>query len=280
MTARESIQYHTTCLDEAARQRKLRSSPPMEIIAHRGASHDAPENTLAAARLAWSQGADALECDVQLTREGELAVFHDDDTGRLAPGAPARAVAELTLEELQALDIGAWKDPQFAGERAPTLGALLALVPAGRRIFIELKNGPEAVPGLVRALARSTLAPAQVVVISFHLEAVRAAKRALPRCEGCWILERAAQARGNPSAASLDAIIAQARAAGLDGLDLEAEWPVDRTLAATVRAAKLKLYVWTVDDSARARDVARAGVDGITTNRPGWLRERLAAAPD
>jgi glycerophosphoryl diester phosphodiesterase len=247
----------------------------MEIIAHRGASHDAPENTLAAARLAWAQGTDALECDVQLTRDGELAVFHDDDTRRLAPALPPGAIAERTLEEWCSVDVGAWKEARFRGERVPALRELLGLVPAGRRIFIELKNGPESVPALVRTLAGCPLAPAQVVVISFHYESARAAKRALPRCEVCWILERPAAAAGGAGDPSSEAAIARARAAQLDGLDLDADWPVDAALVDRVHAAGLKLYVWTVDDAERAHALAAAGVDGITTNRPGWLRERL-----
>jgi glycerophosphoryl diester phosphodiesterase len=244
----------------------------MEIIAHRGASHDAPENTLAAARLAWAQGADALECDVQLTRDERLAVFHDDDTRRLSPAAPSRAVAQLTLAELQRYDIGAWKNPRYRGEAAPALDELLALVPRGRRIFIELKNGPESVPELVRCLARSTLSLAQVVVISFDFAAAAAAKRALGRSEVCWIVER--DARG--VAPSLDDVVARVHAARLDGIDFENEWPVDAAVIARVHEARLKAYVWTVDDPARASELAAAGLDGLTTNQPGWLREQLA----
>lgn len=243
----------------------------MLIIAHRGASHDAPENTLAAARLAWEQGADALECDVQLTNDGRLAVIHDEDTARVSPRA--LAIAATGWAELQQLDVGSWKAPRFAGEKIPSLDQLLALIPPGKRIFIELKNGPEAVPELVRCLARSTLQPAQVAVISFQFDAVHAAKNVLPRCEACWILEREAGGLRPP----VEEIIATCCAAGLDGIDLEAAWPVDCSFATRVRDAGLTLYAWTVDDPAEARELIVAGVQGITTNRPGWLREQLAS---
>jgi glycerophosphoryl diester phosphodiesterase len=241
----------------------------MEIIAHRGASQDAPENTLAAVRLAWEQGAEAVECDVHLTRDGRLAVIHDEDTQRVA--SRRLAVAETTLAELKELDVGSWKSRQFAGERIPSLDQLLALVPAGKRVFIELKSGTEAVDELVRCLARSTLKPVQVAVVSFNLEAVRAAKKALPRCEACWILEREA-GRARPP---VEEIIATCCAAELDGLDLEAEWPVDAAFASRVRDAGLTLYTWTVDEAPLARSLVAARVDGITTNRPGWLRAQL-----
>jgi glycerophosphoryl diester phosphodiesterase len=239
------------------------------IIAHRGASHDAPENTLAAARLGWEQGADALECDVHLAKDGRLMVIHDPDTKRTT--GKKRVVAATASAELQALDAGAWKGAAFAGEKIPTLDALLATVPPGKRVFIEVKAGLEAVPELVRCLARCTLQPAQVAVIAFDFAVACAAKKSVPRTEVCWLLERGGK-RGAPT---LDAAIAACSEAEIDGLDLDVAWPADALAARRVRDAGLKLYVWTVDDPGIARALAAAGVDGITTNRPAWLRERL-----
>src|SRR5512138_815337 len=87
------------------------------VLGHRGASADAPENTLAAFRLALEQGADGVELDVWRCRTGEVVVLHDEDTRRVA-GSPLR-VREATLAELRALDVGAWKGPGFRGERIP-----------------------------------------------------------------------------------------------------------------------------------------------------------------
>src|SRR4051794_3938882 len=103
------------------------SGSRVEVIAHRGASHDAPENTLAAIKLAWQQEADAAEFDLHLSRDGKLVVIHDADTRRVA-GVDKR-VAEQTLAELRRLDVGAWKGPRFAGERIATLEEVLATVP-------------------------------------------------------------------------------------------------------------------------------------------------------
>ena len=83
-----------------------------EIIAHRGASADAPENTLAAMKLAWAQGADAIEMDLWLSHDGKIIVFHDATTKRFE-GA-ARKVSDLTLEEARQLDVGAWKGDRFS----------------------------------------------------------------------------------------------------------------------------------------------------------------------
>ena len=110
---------------------------PVEIVGHRGASHDAPENTLAAIRLAWEQGADAAEFDVYLSKDGKIVVIHDKDTKRVA--GVDRPVVGQTLDELRRLDVGKWKAPKFAGEKLPTLNEMLATVPAGKRVFIEVK---------------------------------------------------------------------------------------------------------------------------------------------
>jgi len=91
----------------------LAAAEPVEIVAHRGASWDAPENTVAAWRLAWEQGADAAELDTYLTKDGKMVVLHDGSTQRTT-GVDLR-VAETTLAELRALDAGKWKGEQFAG---------------------------------------------------------------------------------------------------------------------------------------------------------------------
>ena len=251
----------------------------MEIIAHRGASHDAPENTLAAVRLAWAQHAAALEVDVHLTADERLAVIHDPDTQRTA-GA-ARVVAESTLSELRQLDVGRWKDSRVAGEKIPALEDVLALVPDGKRVFVELKsNGDATVRALQRAVAFA-LAPSdqrvplrrdQIAIITFDLPTAAAAKRALPGHEVCWLAEAGREA---PRPTLLE-IAADARAAGLDGIDVDAQWSLPKDLVQQIRRNGFKLYVWTVDDAPLAQRLAAAGVDALTTNRPGWLRAQLS----
>src|SRR5262245_15219893 len=154
------------------------AEPRVEIIAHRGASHDAPENTLAAIRLAWQQQADGSEFDIHLTRDGKIAVLHDKDTKRTA--GVKLVAADTPLAELRALDVGAWKGPRFVGEKVPTLAEMLATVPAGKKVFVEVKCGPEIVPELDRVLKASRLEPKQTPVISFNFGVVAAVKKARP----------------------------------------------------------------------------------------------------
>jgi len=100
----------------------------VEIIAHRGASHDAPENTLAAVNLAWQQNADAVEIDVHLSRDGQIVVIHDENTRKTA--GLNKNVSEQTLAELRRLDVGRWKGRQWAGEKIPVLAEVLGALPA------------------------------------------------------------------------------------------------------------------------------------------------------
>lgn len=246
----------------------------MKLIAHRGASHDAPENTLAAIRLGFAQGADAGEVDVHLTRDARIVVHHDADTGRTA--GRKQALAAQTAGELRALDAGQWgrwRGSAFS-EKIPLLAEVLALVPAGRRLFIELKVGAEILPGLEQVIRASSLAAPQLPLITFDLAVAQAVKSRRPAHEVCWIVG----CPGFGRAPRIDDLIHQAKAAGLDGLDLEAKFPIDAAFVQKIHAAGLKLYTWTVDDPAIARAFAAAGVDGLTTNRPGWMREQLSAA--
>lgn len=123
-------------------------SARVEIIAHRGASFDAPENTLAAIELAWHQQADAVEIDVRLTADAEIVVIHDETTAR--HGGRDTPVCEESLTELRQIDVGRWKGSQWAGERIPTLAEVLETVPDGKRLFVEIKCRAEIVAALSR----------------------------------------------------------------------------------------------------------------------------------
>lgn len=242
----------------------------VEILAHRGASHDAPENTCAALRLAWLQHADGSECDVTLTRDGHVVAIHDANT-RSTAGVDA-VVGDQTLADLRKLDVGSWKSPAFANEPIPTLAELLALVPAGKKLYVEVKCGPEIVPELDRVLQAADLQPWQTPIISFDASVVAEMKQARPDVPAYWVVTLNPKNQRKPDAAAL---VARAKKLHADGLDLSATDELDEAFAQTVKSAGLRLDTWTVDDVSLARRLIALGVDGITTNRPGWLREQL-----
>lgn len=245
--------------------------PRTEIIAHRGASFDAPENTLASIDLGWAQGADAVEIDVYFSKDGHVVVIHDDNTRKTA--GVRRKVAAQTLAELKALDVGSWKHAKFKGESIPTLTEAFATIPSGKRLFVEIKCGPECIDAFAADFRASRLKSNQVIPIGFSLPTMRQFKQTLPELEVCWIVEFKRTLRGwSPKA---ERLIEQVAAAGLDGLDVSGKGPVDADFAAKVHDAGQKLYIWTVDDATKARELMNAGVDGITTNKPGWLRKQL-----
>jgi len=246
----------------------------IEIIAHRGASHDAPENTLAAVQLAWQQQADAVEVDVRLSKDGRLIVIHDANTRRTAK--VRRKVSDQTLAELRSLDAGRGKGRQWSGERIPTLDEVVATVPEGRRLFVELKCGPDGIAELAGIVRNCGRPPHRIIAISFSREIARLLKAELPESEACWICQFRRNWKTGRRVPGVDELIAAARKARLDGVDLNARGPVNERMVRRLKAAGLKVYVWTVDSPAQARKLVAAGVDGITTNRPGWLRRKLA----
>lgn len=243
-----------------------------EIIAHRGASHDAPENTLASLRLGWEQGADAGELDIHLTKDGQAVLIHDATTKRNV-GVDKRVDAQ-TLAELQALDAGAWKGAQWKGEKLPTLADALATIPDGKRMFIEIKCGPEVLPELERVVKTCGKKPEQLAIIAFDYETAEQARKLLPGLRVYWLASNKADKKTGEMP-QLEKLIAKTKAAGLDGLDLDHKFPIDAAFVAKIKDAGLKCYVWTVNDAQVARRLVEAGVDGITTDRPAWLREQL-----
>ncbi len=250
---------------------QARSMP--EIIAHRGASYDAPENSLSSVNLAWKRRTDAVEIDVYLTRDGHIVAYHDRTTKRI--GGRDKPVADQSLAELRQLDIGSWKDARYAGEKIPTLRQVLATVPAHKRLFIEVKAGPEIVPTLVEQIRDWPQHQESAVVIAFSLEVAKGVKEALPKIPVYWLIGFEQDKKTGRWRPELEDILKQAAACHFEGIDVNDTALLDADFVTAVHDAGLELYVWTVNDAARARQLAKFGVDGITTDRPGWLREQL-----
>jgi glycerophosphoryl diester phosphodiesterase len=240
----------------------------VKIIAHRGASHLAPENTLASIRLAWELGADAVEVDVHLTKDGRIVAIHDATTGRTC--GTYLEIADTFSWHLRRLDVGRHKHRDFTGETIPFMEEVLDTLPAGRQLFIEVKCGPEVLAPLEKAVTRADRR-SQIVLIGFDFAAMRAARQAMPDVPVYWL-------RDKPLWRYRPALAARAREAGFDGLDVYWSGLSDRFVAAVKRAG-LKLYVWTVDDPAVATRLQAMGVDGITTNRPDRFRSRSTLPP-
>jgi glycerophosphoryl diester phosphodiesterase len=244
------------------------------IIAHRGASHDAPENTLAAFRLALEQGADGFEADFYLTVDGHIVCFHDKDTERLC--GKKLLVTQTPFEELRTLDVGRWKGPRWKAERMPTLEEVLAIVPDGKKIFIELKSGPEIIAPMAQLIEASPLSPDEIVIISFHADAIAASKQRLPDIRAHWLSGYEEQADGRLTPTK-EAVAATIRRIGADGFGSKAEPKhFDAAFIEYLRDSGCReFHVWTVNEPDLARHYRQLGAWSITTDRPGWLRTQL-----
>lgn len=237
------------------------------VIAHRGASSLAPENTMAAIDAALKLGVDALEIDIHLSQDGHLVVLHDDTVTRTTSGSGK--VRNLTLEQLQELDAGSWFGTRFQGERIPTLRQVLEAVQDKAVLLIELK-GKDTEDPLVELVQELNLAH-QVIFQSFDLRQIEKTKQKAPDIPTLFLVRSFNNGEDLKSAV---AFMEQAEKAGASGLALRHNLfsPQIMTLAAE---RNLMLFVWTVDNKNLLQKFSRAGVQGIITNRPQDLLQIL-----
>ena len=255
----------------------LLASGPMQaqhIIGHRGASDAAPENTLAAFRLAWRLGADGIEGDFHLSADGRIVCIHDEDTERVA--GVKHVVSETSFADLRRLDVGSWKGAQWQGERIPTLEEVLATVPRGKRAYIEIKCGPEIVAPLLDALEIATVPLEDLVVISFHADVIAACEARMPKLKSYWLTsyKQRDDQTWRPDA---DEVVRTIRRIKADGLGSKAvPEHVNEIFISTLRSRGIDdFHVWTVDDPSVGEIYKRLGTRAITTNRPSKMRQQL-----
>jgi len=227
---------------------------PIEVIAHRGASGTRPENTLAAFRRAEELGAHMIELDVQLTRDGEVVVMHDDTLDRTTDGRGA--VVAHTLAELRRLDAGRWFGEAFAGERVPTLAEVLSEVRLP--INVELKaGGGLGLEARTLAVVREAGALERIVFSSFDPDALLHLRSLTADAELAVLWTRRA----------LSAALELAKRVDARGLHLRKTAVASPTLAA-VRETGLAIRVWTVNEPREFGPLRVAGASGVFTDYP------------
>jgi glycerophosphoryl diester phosphodiesterase len=247
------------------------------VVAHRGNSAVAPQNTLAAFESAWRAGADSVEIDVQLTADGEVVVIHDDTVDATTSGTGA--LAGLDLADVRALDAGSWFAAAYAGQRVPTFAEVVELLLArpGMALLLEVKGSwtADQVRRLTEPLRDAGLTD-RVVAQSFWPETVAALRDADPGLRRGLLV------------ASLDDDLL-ARCAELEVMTcnpLGALLAEDPGVVGRLHDAGVQVTVWTLNEPDQWAEAVRLGVDGIITDRPdrlaGWLegvRAPLVAAP-
>lgn len=234
------------------------------IIAHRGASYLAPENTVSAANLAWELGADAVEVDIHLSKDNRVMVIHDKDTKKTCRGKKNFKIAKTPSVLLRDLDAGSWKDEKFKGEKIPFLSEILKTVPEGKTLVVEIKCGSEVLPHLTRVMENSGKQE-QVVFISFGWQTILDTKKQFPDNDCYWL---------SALKPGLKKRMRQAAENGLEGVNLRYNI-INEKVMNEAKANELEVFTWTVDDPAEALRLKNLGVAGITTNRPKWLNEEM-----
>jgi len=235
------------------------------FIAHRGASYLAPENTVASAKLAWELGADAVECDIYLTKDNRVMVIHDKDTKRTCSGKKNLSIADSPSLLLRDLDAGSWKDEKYKGEKIPFLSELIETVPAGKILVVEIKCTSDVLPNLKKVVDDSGRAN-QIVFIAFNWNTIVKTKKEFPDNKCYWL---------SSSKSAVKRKMAEVAAEGLEGVDLNNNI-IDEEIVKQAKEHNLEVLAWTVDDPVEVRRLNKLGVTKITTNRPQWLKEEMA----
>jgi glycerophosphoryl diester phosphodiesterase len=243
--------------------RKLVNSPELLIIAHRGNSSVAPENTLPAFAKALEAKADLVELDYHHSRDGVPVVIHDDNLNRTTNaqdllGEEKVFVANMPAAELAKLDAGLWFDDEFRGTRLPTLLESLAAIQAGSTTLIERKAGDAAT--LVKLLEREKLGD-RVVVQSFDWEFVKECRKLSPTLTLCTLSGKAANDEQIKAAADTGADVIVWNHEKLRGPQIK-----------LIHSLGKKAWIYTVDDPARAAEFVAAGIDGVITNVPAQMQ--------
>ena len=241
------------------------------LIAHRGESVDAPENTLPAYKTAVDRGF-GFECDIYLSSDKRLYTFHDRTLARTTSGANTNACTDVDWDTVSKLNVGGWgkwKGTKFDPTRPALLEEVLALARPGRKIYVEVKNNdPSWVPYIKAVFAKEPKAtPDTVLFISFGRRISAELKRQMPEYKVYWLTS---------DVAPTVELIAELRELGVDGVDIRFKpEEVTAEYISEVRRAGFEFHVWTVDDPEMAAEAFRRGAQTVTTNRAKYILESL-----
>ncbi|MFC8127572.1 glycerophosphodiester phosphodiesterase [Streptomyces sp. NPDC057302] len=268
--------------DQPSAQRSVSHDRPV-VVAHRGASALAPENTFSAIDKAADMGFRWVENDVQRTKDGELVIMHDDTLARttnveqLFPGRAPWKVADFTAAEIAKLDAGSWFSPKYAGQRVPTLKQYMNRVSRNHQSLIFEFKKPELYPGIEKqglAVLRKTgwldrhHVKSKLVIQSFSADSVKKVHKLRPDIKTGFL--------GTPKVADLPEY-----AKFSDQIN-STHGSISREYVAAIHSLKgphrgrLEIFTWTVNDAAAAKRVAGFGVNGIITNTPDVVRKALS----
>lgn len=243
------------------------------IIAHRGESFDAPENTLAAINLAWERKAKAVEIDIQITKDKEIVVIHDYDTKRIS--GIKKTIKNSTYKELRALDFGSFKNEKWKNERIPLLSEVLKTFPDGAKLIIEIKSDHSIIEKLKYELANAKIAVTQIEIIAFNLNVLSKAKQFMPEYKMLYLVDLDYFWPYWMLWINKKRIINKVKRNKLDGVNVWSGKILTKKFIETFHKEGLLVYCWTVNDSLQAKYLVESNIDGITSDRAEWLSLQL-----
>lgn len=248
------------------------STQDIKIIAHRGDSWFAPENTLTAVNSAWQKNADAVEVDVYLSADNRVVALHDNTTERT--GDKTLHVNEATSKQLRQLDVGSWKGEKFKGEQIPFLEEIIDTIPSGdKQLFIEIKGSNESLPSYIKEIIDESGKTDQIVIIAFNFDIITKSKQLMPDIPAYWLLSAPRNQEGAAQPIKTENI-ATAKEHNLDGLNVNFRG-ISQELVDEIRKENMGIYVWTVNNISDIEQMAQLGVDGITTDRIDHAQKAL-----
>lgn len=246
----------------------------VHVVAHRGASAAQIENTLEAIDLAWDQGADAVELDFRMTRDGHIVCIHDVDTARVS--GQKLVVADTDLVELRALKLRGASADIKGTLQIPTLNEVLQQIPVDKYAYLELKSDVRIVTPFLETLRQSSIQMSQVVVISFDSDVLHAVHVQVPELKTLLLVSLKRRGFGlKPSFAS---IMKKAESAAVDGVSVKAHPMMPYTFGEDFKSRGFEFHVWTVDSAAWGIEMVKRGAQSITTNRPDLMKPALESS--
>lgn len=241
----------------------------IQIIAHRGASKEAPENTLAAIQRALSLNCHCVEIDVRLSKDGVPIVLHDDSVARMIGSEQSPSIDQLTLSQLQQFDVGKQFAKEFTAERIPTLLEVLSLAWNQTGLMIEIKECPQNPKFLVDAvfnvLCKAKKLPSFLILGSFSLEILKEIyKHTAGFCSPIEVIGIIEEPE----------MIARFAAQKVKYIAL---WHklITKEIMESLKARNIEIWSFTIDDPHVAKDLISLGVKGIISNDPKIMMEEF-----
>lgn len=247
------------------------------LVAHRGNSSVAPENTMAAFRSAWENDIWAIEVDVYPTADNVIICNHDGNLKRVSNGASDQSIMEMTLAEIRQFDVGSFKGEQYKGEVSPTLEEVFAEMPKDSKMFLEIKVWNDDYPFvLVDLLKKYDIPQENVSVISFHADALKLLNEKTPGFKTSYLMGIGSK-KDNPdevriTAEELIALLTNIGATGVDACGFE---HVDAEYVKKIHDAGFEFHAYTIDDPETAKHLFSIGIDSVTTNVPVLIRDTM-----